>query len=728
MRIQSPSQSDSPENLPRLLGLVLILLTLALYWPVRHFEFVNLDDPVYVYDNPAVQKGLGLDGVVWAFSGAHEANWHPLTWLSHMLDCQLFGLSPGDHHYINVLFHAAAGAALFLALAQMTGARWRSLFVAAVFLWHPLRVESVAWISERKDVLSGLCFMLTLWTYARYVQNKKLNPPRATLHYRLALLSFTLGLLSKSMLVTLPAVLLLLDYWPLRRTESWRELFREKIPFLVLTATVSVITFLAQEKGGAIASVATLPLAGRLANLPVAYLRYLGKILCPQNLSVMYLTHVPWPPALVLAAVLILAAISALAVYRRKSNPWLFVGWFWFAGMLVPVSGLIQVGQQSMADRYSYLPGIGITIAVTWLACEIFNSRNRPFASFILGGLGVFALAACCAATSIQLTYWENSGLLMQHAIDLDPKNAACYYTLGTYLHRHGNITAAKETMRKGIAALPNDVNEAIQMGTRHLDDGQPVAALPCFRFALLQRPDYEPALACLGETLRQLGQFQEANEALQKALTLNATSYQTHYAMAKLLEDTHHAEAALAHYQNAAQLQPASGLVQAGWATGLIAAGHPAEAPGHFQAALKLEPNNISLRQQVARGLLQMNALEEALNQYREILRQEPDFLPSLKDLAWLLATGPRADLRDGPEAVQLAEHACQLTGYKNTLYTGLLDAAYAEAGRLAEAITAGEKARELYLAAGDKNLAALTTQRLELYRAGKKYHVDGR
>src|SRR5438093_6101777 len=369
-------------------GLV-VLGTLAVFAPALRHGFVNYDDPEYVTENPRVRAGLSWAGLGWAFAAPHAANWHPLTWLSHMLDAQLFGLAPAGHHASSVLLHAASAALLFGVLEGTTGAPWPSAFVAATFALHPLRVESVAWVSERKDVLAGLCWMLALAAYRRYVRR------RGAAAYLLVVAAFVLGLLAKPMVVTLPFVLLLLDVWPLRRPWNVRLLW-EKVPLFLLSAAVSALTVVAQRGAGAMASLESLPLGTRIAEAVVAYGAYLEKAFWPTRLAVFY-PHRPLLVAEVATSALVLVVISALALRERRRRPYLLVGWLWYLVVLLPVIGLVKVGEQAMADRFSYLPQIGVLIMVAWAAADAIGSR------VVLTAGAFVALAVCVALTARQL-------------------------------------------------------------------------------------------------------------------------------------------------------------------------------------------------------------------------------------------------------------------------------------------------------------------------------------
>ena len=377
-----PFKPPTKNQLFVLICLALALVTFALYAPMLRHGFINLDDQQYITANDHVRAGLTWSGVVWAFKTSEAANWHPLTWISHMTDCQMFGLNAGGHHLVNLLFHIANTLLLFFWLNKLTGALGRSFFVAALFAWHPLHVESVAWAAERKDVLSAFFWMLALIAYARFANLSKVQSPKSKVFYILALFLFACGLMSKPMVVTLPFVLLLLDFWPLQRfpISDFRfpvffRLVLEKIPFFALAFASCLITYLVQKSGGATWSQAALPFHARIANALVAYVRYISKTFWPADLAVIYPYSRHWPAVLVGGAALVLAAWTGLFLWRARRNPHLIVGWLWFLGTLVPAIGLVQVGSQSMADRYTYIPGIGLFIVIVWGANDLLSRR-----------------------------------------------------------------------------------------------------------------------------------------------------------------------------------------------------------------------------------------------------------------------------------------------------------------------------------------------------------------
>jgi len=449
---------------------------MAIYWPVCRFDFVQYDDPEYVSKNSTVQAGITAYGLVWCFVDAHVCNWHPVTWISHMLDCQVFGLNPGAHHLVNVAFHCANSALLFLLLQAMTGAFWRSALVAAIFAWHPLRVESVAWISERKDVLSGFFFMLTLLAYVRYAKDpnssSRLQVPSSHPHfsffnfqcsipipssswYFLSLGFFTLGLLSKPMLVTVPFILLLVDFWPLIRfpensatqhnSRIPRSCVFEKIPFCLLSLAIGGLTLLAQKSGGAILPIKSEGLGARVGTTLTGYLAYLEQSFWPHDLACLYLRPQAQFVFPVVCAGFGILAVSIIAVLALRTRPYLAVGWFWFLLMLLPVSGLVQAGLQSRADRYTYLPMIGLALSLTWGVQELLVTlRWNRAAQWILAGGLTTLLLACALLTRHQLAYWQNTETLMEHALQIDPNNYVAHQNLGAYYSSLGMGEAAK--------------------------------------------------------------------------------------------------------------------------------------------------------------------------------------------------------------------------------------------------------------------------------------------
>jgi Flp pilus assembly protein TadD len=691
-----------------LIGLLLAALALGVYWPVRHHDFIFFDDPQFITENPQVQAGLSWKTIVYAFTQSLVGNWHPVTSLSHALDCELFGVDAGAHHMVNALFHAGNAALLFILLRQLTRKQavpasrevkdrlkgltgpqngidttWRCTFIAGIFALHPLRVESVAWIAERKDLLSGFFFLLTLLLYTAYVRDsnptetgKGKNGKGRWGFYLGSLLSFALGLMSKPMLVTLPFVLLLLDYWPLcrlatpnrtrdfsnpsegrvprvpvqasrKKSHSWnsslqlmelRRLLYEKLPFLLLSLLDCWITLIVQKGAGATQAIQGLTLWERLSNAITSYVRYLGKMFWPTDLSIVYphpAKHYAlsdqWPGWEIALAALLLVLVSVFCVLQLRQRPYLAVGWFWFLGTLVPVIGLVQVGEQAMADRYTYIPLIGPVIALVWGMGELVGSdsvlasaerRRKPTWVTLCGRGSILALLALLAVlTRNQLGYWQNTITLFDHAVAVTADNPSAQFSMGVGLEKEG------------------------QLGK----------AMVHYRVAVAIDPDYSKAYYNLGQLLRKAGRWQAAADA--------------------------------------------------------------------YLAAVRSNPTDLPTRLNLASVLPHLGRSGEAITWFNKVLIENPNSLEALNNLAWLLSTSPDSDLRNGARAVQFAERACSLTDSKTPAFLGTLAAAYAEAGRFGDAVTTAQNAAALATASGDSATAAKNQELLELYRANKPF-----
>ena len=517
------------------IGLVLALGTLALYWPVVHHDFISLDDNQYVTSNPIVRAGLTWAGVKWAFTNIIASNWFPLTWLSHMVDCQFYGVNPGGHHLTNVFFHIANVLLLFAWLNRTTGALWRSALVAALFAWHPLRVESVAWVAERKDVLSAFFWLLTLLAYTRYVKK-----PGASA-YLLALFLFACGLMSKPMVVTLPFVLLLADFWPLNRlsftdfsAKRFWQLVLEKLPFLALTIVESCVNFIAQKAGGATWSADALPLHVRLANALVSYVRYLSKTFWPADLAVIYPYQNHWPLWFVFAAAMLLLIWSGLVILRARKNPFLFFGWFYFVGTLVPTIGLVQVGPQAMADRYSYLPSIGLFIVIVWGVNELLAAQPRR--KEIAALAGTIALGTCLVVTSLQLAHWQNSLKLFLHTVEVTTDNYTADAYLGSELEAVGLNEAALSLYFESVRVAPTFPNGQWNLGLALLRQGRAAEASEHLAVAARLTPG-DPVILCYyGKALAAAGKLDAANAQFTEALRLKPDYAEAKNSLAALL------------------------------------------------------------------------------------------------------------------------------------------------------------------------------------------------
>ena len=652
---------------PRPIGLLLALITLLAYWPVTHDGFIIYDDQDYVTNNRVVQNGLTWAGVKWAFTTGHASNWHPVTWLSHMLDCELFGLNAGAHHSVNLLLHAANAVLLFLLLLRLTQELWPSLFVAALFAWHPLHVESVAWISERKDVLSTFFALLTLLAYVRHAQQVTSDRgpapavSRFTLHvsrfYWLALACFTLGLMSKPMLVTLPFVMLLLDYWPLRRMpggegrgSSVLRLVFEKWPFFLLTIISCIVTFLVQHHGEAVMTFQQFPLHLRVANALIAYERYLGKTFWPSGLAILYPlpNHLSWIRAMAATAIGLLGGISWLTWRIHRPYPYLLVGWLWFLGTLVPVIGLVQVGSAAMADRYTYFPLVGVFIAVAFGVRDLANRFQFPKAA--VAAAAALTLALCLILTENQLRCWHDSESLFAHTLAVtggDNPNAQVNY--GVALEQKGRL----------------------------------VEALAQYREVLRISPDNVEALYNAGNLLDNLGRPEEALPELLKAIKINPKLPSCHDALGAVLVELGRFDEAMSQFTEAAQLDPA----------------YPA---AHFDTG-KL--------------LLKQGRDAGAIEELRAALRLDPDNFQILAYTAHVLAADDNPQIRDGKIALVLAAKAKALTGDRQPFVLDVLGMACAETGDFTNAQEVTQRAIDLATAAQMKKLEPLQ-QRLQLYK----------
>jgi Tfp pilus assembly protein PilF len=621
VRISHQSTALQPRSLRwKTIGICIALavLTWGVFGQTIRYDFVNYDDPSYVYQNARITSGITLTNVVWAFTHVHSENWHPLTTISHMLDCQLHEKNAGWHHFTNVLLHALAVVLLFVALSRMTGALWRSAFVSAVFAVHPLHVESVAWIAERKDVLSAVFFMLTLLAYLHYTRAP------STSRYLTVALVVGFGLMSKPMLVTLPFVLLLLDYWPLgrfdaRTSKSGQQFLRlllEKIPLLALSAISSIVTYLAQR--GAIGWTEQLPISERITNAFVAYAIYIRQMFWPADLSVFY----PHPenrlPILeVILALALLVGITVAAFLFRKKAPYVVTGWLWYLGMLVPVIGLLQVGWQGHADRYTYLPQIGLYIAITWTLGDL--TRVWRFQSIALGTAAVFTVGALSWRAWVQTSYWRDSETLFTHALAVTSNN--------------------------------------------------------------------DVALNNLGIIFLDKGQLDEA----------------------------------IAKLQSAVDLRPANAPAHDNLAKALLKKGQVAEAMVQYRKFLELEPENVEARNTLGTALIQQGHVREAVEQWQEALANQPENGNAASNLAWVFATCPEDSIRDGTRAVELGERALRISAGKISMIYRVLAAAYAEAGRFADAVETAQRGADLATTQGNPALAAELQSNIALYQSGR-------
>ena len=598
--VARPAQGQSLLTRHRdeiLICLLLAIATAVVYWQVGQHQFINLDDDVYVYENPATQAGLTARGFAWAFTTFTAANWHPLTWLSHMLDVQLFGLNAGSHLYTNLLLHILNALLLFGLLRRMTGHVWRSAMVAALFALHPLHVESVAWVSERKDVLSAFFWMLTLWAYIGYTERAK-----SWGRYLLVVAALALGLMAKPMLVTLPFVLLLLDYWPLNRlrwqpsdggrallAQAW-PFVREKLPLFALVAASSVVTYIAQQHGGAVKPLTRFPLSLRLSNVLIAYAGYLGKTLWPDKLAVYYPYELSRPAWQTVAAALLLISVTAFAIYGARRRGYLLTGWLWFLGSLVPVIGLVQVGEQALADRYTYVPLIGIFLMLVWGAADVLKHwRFRRIAAGIAAGV---LLTALCVLTWRQVGRWRDNVTLYGHALSVTSNNYVINNNLGFALSKAGRRAEGIEHLNEALRIKPDFFEAHNSLGAALTEEKRFDEALEHFELAASLQPGVAKVHSNMGAALGSLNRLDEAVVQLNEALRLDPNYPATHLNLGIIYLRQGKNDLAAARLAEAARLQPESAEAHNAYGYALGALGQLEEAIAQFKIALSLNPD----------------------------------------------------------------------------------------------------------------------------------------
>ena len=652
--------------------LFLVAISLAVFGQTIRYEFVNFDDDLYVYNAPAIRAGLTVKGLALAFTSPHARNWHPLTTISHMLDCQLYGLKAGGHHATNIVLHTIAVLLLFRVLWQMTGAVWKSAVVAALFAVHPLHVESVAWVSERKDVLSAVFFLLMLDAYFRYTR------ARSVTRYLAVAVLFAAGLMSKPMLVSAPVILLLLDYWPLRRFEQlsltndrakiaksgdqWRviqHLFLEKVPLLAISAGSCVITFILQKR--AIGAIPPLPFLWRMENAFATYMIYIWKTLWPTRLAVFYPhpndTLAIWE---ILLAIGLLFAMTIAAIVFRRQRPYLFTGWCWYLGMLLPVIGLVQVGEQGHADRYTYLPQIGLFVAVVWLAAELAKGRRSRSRLAVTTAVAASIILALIWTAFIQTSYWRNSETLWTHALSATADNDVAHNNLGYLCVDRGELDKAISHFETAV------------------------------RIRLSKRdPHYSVGSAFVQMNLADaLGRKGEPDEAM-------------------------------VHYEEAIKLQPNYADAYYNRGNILFAESRIDDAIADWEKTLQIQPDDADAHTCLGNALLRRGSVKEAVAHYENAIALAPEDPHSRINIAWVLATAPDASIRDGIKAVEFAQQAMELSGGKDPQFLRTLAAAYAESGRFSEAITTAKQGTMIATMQGKSGLAHVLDEDVGLYRA---------
>ena len=633
-----------------LVCLALVAATLAVYLQVGSHQFLSFDDKQYVTGNPHVAGGISGSNLMWAFSSVEAYNWHPVTWLSHMADVQMYGMNPRGHHLTNVVVHSASAVLLLLLLLRCTGSLWRSSLVAALFALHPLHVESVAWVAERKDVLSAFFWFLTLYFYAGYAAKGRVGL------YLLALFSFILGLMSKPMLVTLPLVMLLMDGWPLqryRREEGEQQphhfrdralsLFREKIPFLTCSLLSVVVTIYAQKKGGAVIGLSAIPFELRCENAVVSWVKYLGKTLWPSDLAVYY----PFPPDLPLRQVafslLLLCSLSAAAIGARRRYPYLAVGWFWFLVTLLPVIGLIQVGRQSMADRYSYLPATGLFIAIAWGVPELTGRWRHGKGIAVL--LAILATGAAAATSWQQLGYWKDSISLYRHTLQVTEDNYLIHYNLGVDLAENGDLDGAIENFQAALRISPNYTEAHNNLGVALAGKGYLDAALQEYRTTLSINPNDMKARCNLGDLLVKKGDLAAAVQQYQDALQSAPENAELRITLAGTLVQKGDLDAAVRQYRAALQISPDNADAQNNLGVALAQKGDLEGAIRGYQASLRLKPDNADAHNNLGVALTRKGDLAAAIREYQLALGINPGKVEAQNNLGIVVAQKKRLD-----------------------------------------------------------------------------------
>jgi tetratricopeptide (TPR) repeat protein len=595
--------------------LLLSAVTLAVYSRVINFDFVNFDDPEYVTANFHVRAGLTWQGIVWAFTSFHAANWSPLTWLSHMADCQLFGMRAGWHHLTSVLLHALAAVLLFAALKRMTGARWPSSFAAFLFALHPLHIESVAWISERKDVLCALFWFLALWCYARYVERP------GVVRYLLVLLAFCLGLMAKPMIVTLPAVLLLVDVWPLGRAKRLGVLW-EKLPFFALAAGSAAVTFLAQ--GRAVQPLAAIPIGLRIENALVTYATYIVRSFWPAKLAVFYPYRYDLPLWQAAASAILLAGITAAVAARARSHPYLVTGWLWYLVTLIPVIGLIQVGSQSSADRYTYVPMTGLAIMLAWGAADLL--ARRPSARMTVAVASAAACSACLALTWFQLQYWTDGESLFRHAAEVTSGNYIAHNNLANFYLTHKRNREAAEQSYETLRIRPSYADGHTNLATALMRMGELDESEKEYRAALGLKPASVEAHIGYGALLVARGRAREALREFSTAVELGPEYPDAHYNLGRVLAALGRPDEAAAQFYEAVRLRPDEADIRHSLGMVLLSRGRLDEALAQFRAEARLMPDDPNVHYRVGTLLASAGQFDEAIAQFSEALRIEPD------------------------------------------------------------------------------------------------------
>ncbi|MBL9125971.1 MAG: tetratricopeptide repeat protein [Planctomycetaceae bacterium] len=729
------SGASSPVSPTRRVWEVAALLaaaTVAVYWNVHKFEFVSYDDPFFVTRNTHVLTGLSGENIAWAFQSVN-AFFSPLTWMSHMLDAQLHGGWAGGHHVTNLIWHVATVVVLLWAWYRLTGLLWPSALVAALFALHPLHAESVAWVSERKGILSSFFYVATVWAYAGYAR----RPTVAS--YALVTGSLVLGLLAKPTLVTLPCVLALLDYWPLGRLRlrgsglapawtapapplRWYWLLAEKVPWFLIVAAFSAVAIRAEQNYGALDWLPDVTFASRAANALIVYWLYLAQFFAPVGLMFFY----PHPGndvsrggALVAAGALLL--VLGVACWQAQRRPYLLTGWLWYLGTLVPVIGLVQVGGHRMADRYTDIPLIGISVIVAWGVAEFV--RRMP--ELVAGATAVVLLVVAVFAgiTWTQAAHWRNTEALYRHAVAVDPDNWVALSNLGLWLDEQGRHDEALEIHARAIAANPNNPSAASNLASALMRSGRLAEAIEVLEPTVAKNPKSMTAQANLAIAYSRAGRNDDARRHFELALELGQDEPDVRHNYGLFLAKQGDVAGALAQFREAMRLQPGRLIDLAAVAQVLLDHHRYAEAVTAYDEILQRWPTDSTAYEGRAEAYAMQGKLPEALADYQRSLAGDRPSQWAAIGLAWIRAAAPQKELRNGTEAVRFGERACAATGNKDPEALDALAAAYAEAGRFERAQEVAERARQQARLLNDRDLAAGIESRLALYRQRNPY-----
>ncbi|MGD0077823.1 MAG: tetratricopeptide repeat protein [Sedimentisphaerales bacterium] len=689
----------------------LVAATLIAYEPVRNNRFVSFDDELYITRNPNVLGGITQQSVIRAFTKYHFYMWHPLTTISHILDCQLFGLNPVGHHFVSVLFHILNALLLFWILVKMTGAIWPSAFVAGVFALHPLQVESVAWAAERKTVLSGMFWFLTIAVYVWYTKKPGI------LRYIPVFIIYSLCIMTKPVVVTLPIVLILLDYWPLNRTynsefriknlelrilrhrqsEDFSTLnsqfsilnsIYEKIPLFALSAILSVITVIAQREGEAISSLKTIPLDSRIANMFASYMKYIYKMIWPDNLTVYYsFPHINLADVKTIGYLTLFILISFLSVYIGRQKRYAAVGWLWFVGTLIPMIGLVQSGGQAMADRYMYLSMIGLLIVVAWGVKDLVINRLKL--RIVAGILGAAVLVSATIVTRTQVRYWRDDLALFGHTIKFCENSVIVETGYGRAMSEANRLSEAEQHYRNAVRIDPRYFIARHNLG-----------------FILVREGKADEATACFKKLLQEGHNVPTVNLGLAMALSM-----QNKY------------DDAVRYFKESLRQDPGNLDARQKLGNVLMAMGKTGEAVLCLKESLQISPNQPQIYMMLGAIYEQTGDYKSAIPNWARAVELSPNNANALNSLAWLLVTSGEVSAENANKAVKLAERACEQTGYKNAMILDTLAAAYASAGRFEEAVTMANKAVYAANTSGYKDLADEIQERIKLYKAHQRY-----